>query len=313
MEDRVAARSFASVRLVVLAPIQSRCDVVGLPPVRSHELLEAFVTASPFDHDAAICRRPDDCPGDQRLTGERPEPIPDRRLERVAELVASAPPLDVDQLVAIESTQHDPVGAPATAGPTAETDGGDGRAAAPRAPAKSTRRSGARAGRAAAAPGGCARPRARTGCGTGRLGGPYNSGTNGHAIRARRAAPSAVVSSSGSGRGTVRPAWPSRSGTTRRARARGRSSAARNWLVRRRVEVGPVRAHRADPEVRRRRPRRGPVSALEIRKPDGGVQRVHSASTRSRTSANRAPRPYTPHCRRFAGISCPSESVRERP
>jgi hypothetical protein len=129
MEDRVPARSFVSVRLVVLAPIQSRCDVVGLPPVRSHELLEALFTASSFDHDAAVCRRPDDGPGDRRLTCERPEPIPDRSLEREAELVASAPPLDVDQLVAIESTQHDPVGAPATAGPTAEGDGGDGRTA----------------------------------------------------------------------------------------------------------------------------------------------------------------------------------------
>ena len=102
MEDRVAARSFASVRLVVLAPIQSRGDVVGLPPVRSHELLEALLTASPFDHDAAVCRRPYDRPDDQRLTGERPEAIPDRRLERVAELIASGPPLDVDQLVALE-------------------------------------------------------------------------------------------------------------------------------------------------------------------------------------------------------------------
>jgi hypothetical protein len=48
--------------------------------------------------------------------------------------------------------------------------------------------------------------------------------------------------------------------------------------------------------------RRGPVSALEIRKSDGGVQRVHSASTRSRTSANRAPRPYIPHCGDLQGF-----------
>ena len=96
MEDRVPARSFASVRLVVLAPIQSRSDVVGLRPVRSHELLEALVTALPLDHDAAICRRPDDRAGDQRLTGERPEPIPDRRLERVAQLIVPGPALDVD-------------------------------------------------------------------------------------------------------------------------------------------------------------------------------------------------------------------------
>jgi hypothetical protein len=70
-------------------------DVVGLPPVRSREILEALVTASPFD-DAAVCRRPYDHPGDQRLTGERAEPVPDRRLERVVELVACGPPLDVE-------------------------------------------------------------------------------------------------------------------------------------------------------------------------------------------------------------------------
>ena len=48
--------------------------------------------------------------------------------------------------------------------------------------------------------------------------------------------------------------------------------------------------------------RRGPVSALEIRKPDGGGQRVHSASTRSRTTANRAPRPYIQHCGNLEGF-----------
>jgi hypothetical protein len=57
--------------------------------------------------------------------GERPEPIPDRRLERVAELVASGPSLDVDQLVAIGSTQHDPVRATASTSPTVEGDGGN--------------------------------------------------------------------------------------------------------------------------------------------------------------------------------------------
>lgn len=111
MEDRGAARSFAPVRLVGLAPIQSRGAVVGLPPVRSHELLEALLTASPFNYDASVCRRPYDGPDDQRLTRERPEAVPYRRLEGVAELIAPAPPLDVDQLVALDSTQEDPLDA----------------------------------------------------------------------------------------------------------------------------------------------------------------------------------------------------------
>src|SRR5207244_578270 len=90
-----------------------------------HELLEALVSASAFDHDAAVRRSPDDGPDDQRLTGERPEAIPDRRLERVAELVASGPSFDVDQLVAIDSSQHNPIRPTATASPAAEGDGGD--------------------------------------------------------------------------------------------------------------------------------------------------------------------------------------------
>ena len=121
----VLARSFACVRLVVLAPIQSRGDVAGLPPVRSHELVEAFLTLSPLDYDAAVCRRPYDRPGDQRLTGKRAEPIPDGRLERVAELVASDPSLDVDQLIAIDLAQHDPLRATAAASPDAQRDRGN--------------------------------------------------------------------------------------------------------------------------------------------------------------------------------------------
>ena len=37
---------------------------------------------------------------DERLPGERPEPIPHRRLQRVCQLVARGPPLDVDQPLA---------------------------------------------------------------------------------------------------------------------------------------------------------------------------------------------------------------------
>jgi hypothetical protein len=250
--DRVAARSFASVRLVVLAPIQTRCNLVGLPPVRSHELLEALVTTSPFDQDAAVPHRPDDGPDDQRLTGERPEPMPDRRLERVAELVASGPPLDVDQLVAIDSTEHDAVRATAAASPAAEGDGGNRRAECLEClPDRLAAQELAPAG---------AEPRLMDarglapGRGAARLiwEGPYTSGTNERATRARRAAAWAVVSCSGSGPDSARPARPGRSGTTRRAIGRGRSSAGGVWLVRR-AEIDRVRPHRADPEVRRRR------------------------------------------------------------
>jgi hypothetical protein len=147
---RVSAFPQTDVRII---PVFRVCEVGGpsadpepsprggtTPPVRSHELLESFVAASPFDYDSAVRCRPYDRPGDQGLTGKRAEPIPDGCFERVAErggepiqlapgLVASGPSLDVDQLVAIESTQHDPVGAPAAAGWAAERDRGNRRAA----------------------------------------------------------------------------------------------------------------------------------------------------------------------------------------
>lgn len=49
--------------------------------------------------------------------------------------------------------------------------------------------------------------------------------------------------------------------------------------------------------------RGGPVSALEFRKESGGVQRVHSASTRSTSTVNRPSQPYTPYCGCLQGFS----------
>ena len=54
-----------------------------------------------------------------RLGGERPEAVPDGRFECVAELVASRPSLDGDELVAIGSAQDDSVDAAASDGPSA--------------------------------------------------------------------------------------------------------------------------------------------------------------------------------------------------
>jgi hypothetical protein len=63
--------------------------------------------------DAAIAAR-------SRRAGPRAELQPDGRVERVAELVASAPRLDADRFVAIDSTQHDSVRPTATASPATE-------------------------------------------------------------------------------------------------------------------------------------------------------------------------------------------------
>ena len=107
-------------------------------------------------------------------------------------------------------------------------------------------------------------------------------GTTERATRARGAAAWAVVPSSGSGPDTVRPARPGTSGTIPRARARGRSSATGVWLARRRAEVDVVRAHRADPEARRRRPGGDPCQPWRFGRRTG----ESSAST---------PRPLDPH------------------
>jgi hypothetical protein len=49
-------------------------------------------------------------------------------------------------------------------------------------------------------------------------------------------------------------------------------------------------------------PGKDPCQPWRFGKQDARVQRVHSASTRSRTSANRAPRPYIPHCGSLQGF-----------
>jgi hypothetical protein len=127
----VAARSFSypdNAELVVLSPMRTEYAVVEHPPGRSHKLLKALAPASPFDHDAPIRCCPRHGSQDLRLASERAEAIPDWRLECVAELVATGPTLEVDQLLAVESTQHDPVDAATSARATAEWNRCDRRA-----------------------------------------------------------------------------------------------------------------------------------------------------------------------------------------
>ena len=127
----MAARSFSSpdtAELVVLSPMWTEYAVVEHPPGRSHELLEALVPASTFDHDTPIRCCPRHGSRDLWLAGERAEAIPDWRLECVAELVATGPTLDIDQLLAVESTQNDPVDVTTSARATAEWNGCDRRA-----------------------------------------------------------------------------------------------------------------------------------------------------------------------------------------
>jgi len=215
-------------------------------------------------------------PGDLRLSGERTEPIPDRRVERMAELVASGPPLDIDQLVAIKTAQHDPVGATSPPGAAAERNHSDGGAALLElVPDR---------GRRQELPPAWAEPRlvcAR------RLPSRRRAARLARRRLTRRARPGPPSTSDvepgqrprlAEGR---RPAARAGSGATRRAptpRATGRGRSrpsphaehrgrdSRGELVSRRTDVARLSCHRADPAARRRSAG-GPRSALESRSP----------------------------------------------
>ena len=193
----------------------------------------------------------------------------------------------------------------------AERDGGDRRAARFEL-LPDDRRSRARIDRGGAAPRGCAMPRARTGV---RQDSPGMALHVGHGRarhpRATWSAVGCVSSAARSGPGSARPARPGRSGTTPRATARDRSSRPLAGSLAGRCSSGQGAS--GGPGGPPPPARRGPVSALEIRKTNGGEQRVHSASTRSTTTANRPPQPYTPYCGCLQGFSArPRASVNAR-
>ena len=103
-------------------------SIAGHLPAGSHSLFEALISSSTLDHHAPICCCPHNGSRDPGLPREGTEAIPNRCFERVAELVTARPPLDIDQRVAIEPTEHDPVDATTPAGAAAEWDRGHRRA-----------------------------------------------------------------------------------------------------------------------------------------------------------------------------------------
>ena len=60
-----------------------------------HDLLERPLAARPADHDAPVSSGPDHLAAHQRMANEGAEPLPHRRLERMAQLVPPRPPLDL--------------------------------------------------------------------------------------------------------------------------------------------------------------------------------------------------------------------------
>jgi hypothetical protein len=66
------------------------------------ELLKRVIAAASPDHGTPVFRGPDHLAPHKRVVGETPEPIPDRSLQRIAELVQRAPALDLDKRLALE-------------------------------------------------------------------------------------------------------------------------------------------------------------------------------------------------------------------
>ena len=109
--------------------IQSRGSEGDRMARSPHELLEAPVAPPTLDQDAVVFGRPGHLAADERMTGEGPEPVPHRRLKRVAELIPSGPPLNLDQLLALQAQQLDDVRLPAAPRPTPERHNGSRRTA----------------------------------------------------------------------------------------------------------------------------------------------------------------------------------------
>ena len=150
------------------------------------ELLEPPVATPSRDQNAAVLGRPGHLAADLWMPGERAESIPDRRLERVAELVPAGPPLDFDQWLALETQERDRVGATAASSAAPERhDGARSTAALKLLPDRGSPHQ--LPSRRPQPPRGRVRPRARSASGTARLPRPCTSGTGAQANLARHA------------------------------------------------------------------------------------------------------------------------------
>ena len=147
-----------------------------------------------------------------------------------------------------------------------------------------------------------------------RPGSPCTSGIAGLAIRARRGVPTASLLLDGStGDGISQPAPPDTSGTTPRATERDRSARPprRAGRPRGRCDAALLSRHRADLEVRRRSAGSDQGQPWKCADAASLVFRPHSVHQfhLGRISAAAA---VHSDFQRFAGISCPLVSVRER-
>ncbi len=84
------------------------------------EPLKPPLATTTADRNAPVISGPDDLAAHQRMSDECAEPFPDRRLQRMAQLVPPGPPFDIDQLPAVQAKEGDRVRAAAATGPPGE-------------------------------------------------------------------------------------------------------------------------------------------------------------------------------------------------
>jgi hypothetical protein len=268
------------------------------PPCGSHELLKSRIAASALDHHTPVRARPGDGSGNWRLTGERAEAIPDWRLEsssRLVECSTSTSSLPSSRLSTILSMRPPRPARPlnGTIAIVAPRASSSRQTASPPSSSRRPGRSLASWVREASRPDGV------------RHGSPAVALHVGH-VRPRH--PRATWSPVG---GLVLRWYGERQrvpGAARHVGHHSLSHSARSLTTRPVVDAPPRRCSSDQsasgglagppPPARRR-----PVSALEFRKTNSRAQRVHSASTRSTTTVNRPPQPYTPDCSCLQGFS----------
>jgi hypothetical protein len=108
--------------------LAGRCRrLVGLRPVSRQQSLKRFAAALTSDHDAALSQHPRDGAAHPWMSGKRPIPIPHRPFKRYGQLITTAPPRDVNDIVALEVAEHDGAGCTPSARATQKRDDRDHR------------------------------------------------------------------------------------------------------------------------------------------------------------------------------------------
>ena len=96
-------------------------------PVSRQHFLKRFAAALTSDHDAALSQHPRDGPADPWMSGKRGIPIPHRPFKRKGQLITTAAPLGVNEVLALEVAERDGGGCAPSARATRKRDDRDHR------------------------------------------------------------------------------------------------------------------------------------------------------------------------------------------